>query len=224
MGTTTDETVTFTVPRVSTAPGSAAETQQKKGLIIQVVPVPFKVSDTPRKDCVPGAEESSILDGLIKVNGGKPTKKPYIVTTQTGIDFKPKTLTFQVKVTNHTEKVMKLDGAYLRLNINSEEVMLSDYDLKKFHDAVLLPNDSKSFHVAGPDWGHNPDDAIVTFTATQIPNEYSASGQLLDTATFTWTFSAKLESKQAQSQKTVENLMLDPTEAASLYCHPGAPR
>ncbi len=117
---------------------------------------------------------------------------------------------------------MKLDGSYLKLNINSEELMLSEFDVKKFHDAVLLPNDSKTFLVAGPDWGHNPDDAIITFYTVQVPNEYDQAGVVKDTADFSWTFSAKLESKQAQSTKTVENLMLDPAEAASLHCHPGA--
>ncbi|HWZ90572.1 MAG TPA: hypothetical protein VNW92_17040 [Polyangiaceae bacterium] len=221
--TTTDETVSYTIPNV-TAAVTGTETQEKKSVIMAVVPMPFTVADTPKKECVPGADDKSgsLLGGLISVNNGQVAKKPYVVTSQTGVDFTPKTLTFQIKVTNHSDKVMKLEGAYLKLNINSEDVVLSDSDTQKFHAGILLPNDSHSFTIAGPDWGHNPDEAIITFQAITVPDDFDKAGAVSDTANFSWTFKAKLETKQAQSKKTVENLMLDPAEAANLHCHPGA--
>ena len=219
----TDEAVTYKVPKVVTAPGSAPETHSKKGVIVQVVPMPFVVTDTPTKDCVPGAEQAADpFAGLIKVNGGNVQKKPYVVTSRTGVDFQPKTLTFQVKITNNTDVVMKLDTAMFKLNIADQEVMLSDAALTSIKNTQLFPHSSKSFPIAGPDWGHNPDDALVTFYAYQVPCEINSLGASTDGANFTWTFAAKLETREAHTKKTVENLMLDPAEASALHCHPGA--
>jgi hypothetical protein len=219
----TEETVTYKVPKVVTAPGSAAETQTQKGVIVQVVPLPFVVSDTPTKDCVPGAQESSNpFGGLLKINEGKVQKKPYVVTSRTGMDFQPKTLTFQVKITNNTDKVMKLDTAMFKLNIADHEVMLSDAALTRIKNTQLFPNSSKSFEIPGPDWAQNPDEALVTFYAYQVPNEINNLGVATDGANFTWTFAAKLESRESKTKKIVENLMLDPAEASALNCHPGA--
>jgi hypothetical protein len=218
----TEEAVTYKVPKVVIAPGSAPETQSKKGVIVQVVPVPFVVADTPTKDCVPGAQASDPLGGLIKVNEGSVQKKAYVVTSRTGVDFQPKTLTFQVKITNNTDVVMKLDTAMFKLNIADREVMLSDAALTSIKNTQLFPHSSKSFSIAGPDWGHNPDDALVTFYAYQVPCEINSLGASTDGANFTWTFAAQLESKETHTKKTVENLMLDPAEASALNCHPGA--
>jgi hypothetical protein len=219
----TDEVVTYKVPKVVTAPGSAPETQSQKGVIVQVVPMPFTVKDTPTKDCVPGAEQSSDMFGsLIKVGDGKAQKKPFIVTSRTGMDFQPKTLTFQVKITNNTDKVMKLNTAMFKLNIADHEVMLSDAALTNIKNTQLFPNSSKSFEIAGPDWGQNPEEALVTFYAYQVPSEIDNLGAATDGANFTWTFAAKLESRETRTKKIVENLMLDPAEATALKCHPGA--
>lgn len=219
----TEEVVTYKVPKVVIAPGSAPETQTSKGVIVQVVPTPFVVTDTPKKDCVPGPEESSgLLGGLIKVDDGKVQKKPYVVTTRTGVDFQPKTLTFQVRITNNTEVVMKLATAQFKLNIADHEVMLSEASINSIHATQLFPHDSKTFLVAGPDWGNNPDSALVSFEAFQVPNEIDNLGNAKDGAHFRWTFAAKLEAREARVKKTVENLMLTPAEAASLRCHPGA--
>jgi hypothetical protein len=220
---TTDEAVTYKIPNVVIAPGSPPETQTSKGVIVQVIPKPFEVTNTPTKECVPGPEQSSsgLLGGLIHVDNGQVQTKPYIVTTRTGVDFSPKTLTFQVKITNNTNVVMRLETAQFRLNIGDHEVLLSDSDLNSIKHTQLFPHDSKSFDIAGPDWGHNPDEALVTFQAIQVPNEIDSLGNAKDGAAFTWTFAAKLEARSAQTQKKVENLMLSAADAASMNCHPG---
>ncbi len=218
----TDELVTYSVPDVK-AVTQGSEMQQKKDLIVSVVPMPFQLSDTPSKDCVPGPDQSSggLLGGLISVNKNETTKKPYVVTSTTGVNFSPKTLTFQVKVTNHTDQVMRLDSVVPKMIINDSEVVVSDYDAKKLASGILVPNESHSFLIAGPDWGHNPDEAIINFSLYSMPIEIDKTG-VASKDNFTWTFSAKLDKKQTQAKKTVENLMLDPGEAETLHCHPGA--
>jgi hypothetical protein len=219
--TSTDEAVTYSIPNVK-AVVTGTETQTKASLIVAVVPMPFAVTDTPTKACVatPGQSDTTMLGGIIPVTVNKDAnaKKPFTVTTTTGVDFAPKTLTFQIKVTNNTDQVMKLDGAYPKLNINSEDVVLSEFDTKKFHDAVLLPNESHSFQLAGPDWGHNPDEAIITFTLAGMPTEIDKAGNVAKKEIFSWTFKAALEKKSATTKKLVETQMLSPTEAVAMNC------
>ena len=218
----TDETVTYSVPDVK-AVTQGSEMQQKKNLIVSVVPMPFQLTDTPSKDCVPGPEQSSggFLGELVTMNKNAPTKKPYVVTSTTGVNFSPKTLTFQVKVTNHTDQVMRLDSAVPKMIINDNEVVVSDDDAKKLAAGVLVPNESHSFLIAGPDWAHNPDEAIINFSLYSMPVEIDKTG-VASKDNFTWTFAAKLEKKTTQATRKVENLMLDANETATMHCHPGA--
>lgn len=55
-----------------------------------------------------------------------------------------------------------------------------------------------------------------------FPSVINNLGAATDGANFTWTFAAKLESREARTKKIVENLMPDSAEASALSCHPGA--
>ncbi|MDB4982743.1 MAG: hypothetical protein JWM82_3495 [Myxococcales bacterium] len=216
----TDELVTFTVPSVKPIE-AGSETQKQKQTIVSVIPRAFTVSNEPRKDCVPGPESTSLLS-LMNVNvNGKAPKKAYVVTTQTGVDYEPKTLSFLVKFVNHSQKVMHLDELYLKVTVNNQEVEVSKLDIGKIKQAVLLKGDESQFPLSVPEWQHDAGDATIDVSLQNVPIELDKVGHASETGDFRWTFKATLETKQVQSKKTIENLMLDPAEAASLSCHPG---
>lgn len=218
---TSDEVVTFTVPSVK-AVEAGSETQTKKQVIVSLVPTAFMVSDKPAKDCVNGPEESKGLMGLVNVSNGQVPKKPYVITTRTGMDYSPKTLSFKLRITNHSEKVMHLGELYLTVNINGQEVEVSKLDLDAIKSGVLLKGVSKDFTVSVPSWNKNSPEATVDFSLQNVPVELDAKGAVAETGDFSWTFKAENETKQASTKKTVENLMLDASEASSMQCHPGA--
>jgi len=218
---TSDELVTFTVPSVK-AVEAGSETQQKKQVIVSLVPTAFMISDQPTKECVNGQEESKGLMSLVNVNNGQTPKKPYVITTRTGMDYFPKTLSFKLRITNHSEKVMRLGEIYLKVNINSQEVEVSTLDLDSVKHGVLLKGESKDFTISVPSWNKNSPEATVDFSLQNVPAELDQKGAVLDVGEFSWTFKAQNETKQANTKKTVENLMLDAAEASNMQCHPGA--
>jgi hypothetical protein len=217
--TVQDELVTFTVPSVKPIE-VGSETQKQKQIIVSMIPRAFTVSNLPKKDCVPGPESNPLL-GLLNVNGKAP-KKAYVVTTQTGVDYEPKTLSFLVKFVNHSQKVMHLDELYLKVTVNNQEVEVSKMDIGKIKQAVLLKGDESQFPISVPEWQHDSGDATIDVSLQNVPIELDKVGHAAETGDFRWTFKASLETKQVQSKKTVENLMLDSAEAASFNCHPGA--
>lgn len=217
--TVRDELVTFTVPSVKPIE-AGSETQKQKQIIVSIIPRAFTVSNQPKKDCVPGPESNPLL-GLLNVNGKAP-KKAYVVTTQTGVDYEPKTLSFLAKFVNHSQKVMHLDELYLKVTVNNQEVEVSKLDIGKIKQAVLLKGDESQFPISVPEWQHDSGDATIDVSLQNVPIELDKVGHAAETGDFRWTFKASLETKQVQSKKTVENLMLDSAEAASLNCHPGA--
>jgi hypothetical protein len=219
--TVKDELVTFTVPSVKPIE-VGSETQKQKQIIVSVIPRAFTVSNVPRKDCVPGPESTDLLS-LVKVNvNGKAPKKAYVVTTQTGVDYEPKTLSFLVKFVNHSQKVMHLDELYLKVTVNNQEVEVLKMDIGKIKQAVLLKGDESQFPISVPEWQHDSGDATIDVSLQNVPIELDKVGHAAETGDFRWTFKATLETKQVQSKKTVENLMLDAAEAASFNCRPGA--
>jgi len=219
--TAKDELVTFTVPSVK-AIEVGSETQKQKQIIVSMIPRAFTVSNIPRKDCIPGPESNTLLS-LVNVNvNGKAPKKAYIVTTQTGVDYEPKTLSFLVKFVNHSQKVMHLDELYLKVTVNNQEVEVSKMDIGKIKQAVLLKGDESQFPISVPEWQHDSGDATIDVSLQNVPVELDKVGHASETGDFRWTFKATLETKQVQSKKTVENLMLDAAEAASFNCHPGS--
>jgi hypothetical protein len=220
--TTTDELVTFTVPNVKPIE-QGSESQTQKQIIVSVVPKSFTVSNTPKKNCVPGPEETkSGLLSFVNVSNGQVAKKAYIVTTQTGVDYEPKTLSFRVKFVNHSEKVMHLDEIYLKVSVNSQEVEVTKLDIDKIKQAVLLKGEESEFTVSVPQWQHDAGDATIDFSIQNVPIELDKVGHASETGDFRWTFKAQTDTKQVQSKKTVENLMLDQAEASSMSCHPGS--
>jgi hypothetical protein len=219
--TVSDELVTFTVPSVKPIE-AGSETQKQKQIIVSVIPRAFTVSDVPKKDCVPGPESGGLLS-LVNISAnGKAPKKAYVVTTQTGVDYEPKTLSFLVKFVNHSQKVMHLDELYLKVTVNNQEVEVLKMDIGKIKQAVLLKGDESQFPISVPEWQHDSGDATIDVSLQNVPIELDKVGHASETGDFRWTFKATLETKQVQSKKTVENLMLDSAEAASLNCHPGA--
>ncbi len=218
--TVKDELVTFTVPSVKPIE-AGSETQKQKQIIVSVIPRAFTVSDQPRKDCVPGAESNGLLALMNVTVNGKPPKRAYVVTTQTGIDYEPKTLSFLVKFVNHSQKVMHLDELYMKVTVNNQEVEVSKLDVGKIKQAVLLKGEESQFPVSVPEWQHDSGDATIDVSLQNVPIELDKVGHAAETGDFRWTFKATMETKQAQSKKTVENLMLDLAEAANLRCHPG---
>ncbi|MEP7049538.1 MAG: hypothetical protein ABJB12_04265 [Pseudomonadota bacterium] len=220
--TTTDEVVTFTVPNVKPVQ-QGSESQTQKQIIVSVVPKAFMVSDEAKKECVQGADAPSggLLGGLIKVDNGQVAKKSYVVTTRTGVNYEPKTLTFVLRFMNNSGQVMHLGDLYLTVNVNGQEVEVSQLDVGKIKSGVLLAGKETEFAVSVPSWQHDAD-ATVDFSLQNVPIEIDKAGIPSERGKFQWTFVAKMETKQAQSKKTVENLMLDAAEAASLSCHPGA--
>jgi hypothetical protein len=162
-----------------------------------------------------------MFDGLVTVSNGQVAKKPYVVTTQTGVDYEPKTLSFRLKITNHSDKIMRLGELYLKVNINSQEVEVSSLDLDTIKKGVLLKGEGKDFQVSVPEWGKNADEATIDFSLQNVPIAIEKTGIVGEVGDFSWTFKAQKETKQTKSTKKVENLMLDPAEAADLHCHPG---
>jgi hypothetical protein len=214
-----DELVTFTVPNVKPIE-TGSETQKQKQIIVSLIPRAFTVSDIPKKDCVPGPQSIDFLS-LVNVNvNGRAPKKAYVVTTQTGVDYEPKTLSFLIKFVNHSQKVMHLDEMYLKVTINSQEVEVLKMDIGKIKQAVLLKGDEAQFPISVPEWRSG--DATIDVSLQNVPIELDKVGHAAETGDFRWTFKASTETKQVQSKKTVENLMLDVAEARSLRCHPGA--
>jgi len=220
--TSSDEVVTFTVPNVKPVQ-QGSESQTQKQIIVSVVPKAFTVSDRPKKECIQGAEAPSagLLGGLIKVDNGQVAKKPYVVTTRTGVDYEPKTLSFVLRFMNNSGQVMHLGDLYLTVNVNGQEVEVSQLDVGKIKSGVLLDGKETEFSVSVPSWQHDAD-ATVDFNLQNVPIEIDKAGNPSERGKFHWTFVAKMETKQTQSKKTVENLMLDAAEAASMSCHPGA--
>src|SRR5882757_6288476 len=138
--TVKDELVTFSVPSVKPIE-AGSETQKQKQIIVSMIPRAFTVSNVPRKDCVPGPEATGLMSFVnVEVNGKAP-KKAYVVTSQTGVDYEPKTLSFLVKFVNHSQKVMHLDELYLKVTVNNQEVEVSKMDVGKIKQAVLLKGD-----------------------------------------------------------------------------------
>lgn len=221
VATTSDELLTYTIPSVRPVE-LGTETQEQKRAIVSVIPKAFTVSDTPKKDCVHGPEQpKGMLDNFVKVSNGQPEKKPYVITSQTGLDYEPKLLSFVLKITNHSDKIMRLGELYLKVIINSQEVEVSKFDVDAIKAGVLLKGDSKEFTVSVPEWNRKSDDATIDFSLQNVPIEIEKNGQVAEVGDFSWTFIAKTETKQTKSKKTTENLMLDPAEAASLHCHHG---
>jgi uncharacterized cupredoxin-like copper-binding protein len=223
--TSTDETqtLTYSVPLV-TSVETGKETQDREGVTIGVVPVPFTISDKPSKTCAPIDTNSStsMLGGLLNVgNGQQDAKKEYQITTQSGTDFEPKTLTFKLHIVNKTGHVMHLGDTYLKLNVSNNEVELSDSDMDKFHRTVLLPGEEKNFTIGGPDWSHNTDQSTIDFIVADLPLVIDPSGAVSKRDTFNWTYQAKLVTNTTQSKKTVETVTLTPGEATSMGCPAG---
>jgi hypothetical protein len=163
-----------------------------------------------------------MLGGLINVsNGQQDAKKQYQITTQSGTDFKPKKLTFKLHIVNKTGHVMHLGDTYLKLNVNNNEVELSDSDMNKFHSTVLISGEEKNFTFDGPDWSHNTDQSTVDFIVADLPIAIDEKGQPSKRDNFNWTYQAKFVTNTTQSKKTVETMALSSGEAASMGCPVG---
>lgn len=217
------ETVSYNMPEVRLVE-AGKETQESSGVTVSVVPLPFTLSDTPKKTCAPidTSSTSSLLGGLISVNKADPNaKKPYQITSQTGVDFKPKSLTFKLHIINHTDHVMRLGDTYLKLNVNSSEVELSDVDMEKFHKTVLMPGEEKNFTVGGPDWSHNSEAANLDFGLFDLPLNIDKAGNVAERGKFMWTYQARIVSNTTQTKKTVETMSLAPGEARAVGCPVG---
>ncbi|HVW29475.1 MAG TPA: hypothetical protein VHC69_29115 [Polyangiaceae bacterium] len=225
-GPATDEqmqTVTYSMPQV-TSVETGKESQARGGVTVSVVPLPFKTSDTPSKTCAPidQSKSSSLLGGLINVNSSDPNaKKQYQITTQTGVDFKPKSLTFKLHVVNQTDHVLRLGGVELRLNVNDNEVELSDTALDKFHKTNIVPGEEKTFNIEGPDWSHNKEQSTIDFGMFGLPLTVDQNGNGTGLENFHWTYQAKLVTTTTQTKKTVETMALSPAEAQSIGCPVG---
>lgn len=209
--------VSLSVPTV-TPVQAGSETQESKGVTVSVVPATFKVVETPKKSCTSAPTEGgSPLLGIIKVNEGT-KKQNYVVTTESTFDVAPKTIAFNISVTNHTTHVLRLQGSVLKLNVNGKQVQLSAEGTKAFLDGILTPNDAQTYTVFGPDIDPTFQAATLDFQLFDIPIDIDKAGNVTEKTNFAWTYKATLEAKTVQTQKKTEQLALDVGQAQSNGC------
>jgi hypothetical protein len=221
--------VTYSIP-VVTPVESGTETQERKGVVMSVVPDQFHVEPIVHKECTEVVSEGSpALGGLVNVtnSSGDADGKIYEIKTETSYAVTPKVITFTVTATNHTDHVLRLAGSLPRLNINSRQVPLSQDGIAQMNDATLAPNDTVTFSLVGPEWDQTQKTATIDFQIFDVVVESDAAGNAKTKEHFKWTYQAKVEEKVVKSEKKTEQSRLKPPDAAAHGCPvlaaPGTP-
>lgn len=216
---------TFSIPLV-TPVEEGKETQEKKGVTISVVPDAFQVKEHTDKRCIPVHDESgnSSLGSLVTVksSSGDPDLKIYELTIDKHYSVEPDVVSFRVTVTNHTNHVVKLEGVVPRLNINSKQVNLRAEEIQALHQAVLIPEDTMTFTLRGPEWDPTSESAVIDFKLVDVAVDSDAAGNITSREHFNWTYKAVVEKKTVEVEKKTEQLKLASAEARQMGCPVGA--
>lgn len=104
-------TVHFLVPKLQLLPKRTPQAQDKGGVVVSVEPVLFSAGTAYQEDlAVQGLTSDNFLKGLIPQPTPDGTPERFFTETQKPIAIlSPKQLSFQISVTNHTDRTLKID-------------------------------------------------------------------------------------------------------------------
>lgn len=104
-------TVHFLVPKLQLLPKRTPEVQDKDGVIVSIEPVPFTTGAAYQEDLeVQGLTSDNFLKGLMPQPTPDGTPERFFTETQKPVAIlSPRQLSFQVSVTNHTDRTLKID-------------------------------------------------------------------------------------------------------------------
>jgi len=194
---------TVSVPSL-TAISQGTETQERGGLVLQLVSSSFEVKDSPKATCT--KQEAFLVQN---------NQYPYEIKTEPQFTVFPAVVEFKLKVTNHTTQVLKLAGTAFKFVAGDKELHLDDSQLAAFSDTILRPNDTKEFTLKGPSWAGLPKETPMGFSIFSIPTETDEAGNVKKKENFDWTFNYKLTDVQKNAAITYESVKMTSAEAQS---------
>lgn len=178
------------------------ETQDRGGMVVQLAPPAFEVVNDSKTTC---AQQQALI---VQNN-----QYPYEIKTEPSFAVSPQNIEFNLKFTNHTQKILKLGGTDFKFVVSDKEVALDGSQLKSITDATLRPNDTKEFRILGPAWSTVPKDATVGLSIFNVPTEADDAGNVKKTENFDWTFNYRLSEVQKEGKITYESVNMTADEA-----------
>lgn len=200
-------TVSYTLPKfVPVKEGT--ETVEKGGVVLQLAPPDFTAKREVHTTCQKVAT-------IFVVNG----QGTYQVTETPRYAVTPTKIEFVLKVTNHTDQVLKLEGTIFKLNVGGNEIALDADAYKSFTNGILTPGETKQFTIEGPDWTTLAANTTIDFAVFGMPLQLDKAGNVAERGNFDWTFTFSTEPKTQSEEVTTTEQSFTPTEAAQTCGH-----
>ena len=194
--------LTVKVPKFSPVK-EGTETQEREGVVVQMAPPLFSVERATALSCTEQATFMVTNDQYLFEIRETPS---YAVT--------PENIVFNVKVTNRTDQVLKLEGTVFKLIVDDKEITLDQEAYKTFTSGILTPQQQKQFAITGPAWSSLADNATVSFSVFGMPIAIDEAGNVAKRGNFDWTFSYKPETQAKDEQVQIRQESMTRADAA----------
>lgn len=179
-----DTTLFYTLPTIMPIEKTTQE-QTKGGITITCQIEPFAVAQSTVSSSTPFYAD--------------PSKPGYdvIQTIQTPrYDVKPNNLTFNLKIKNHAERMLKMrDVALVLLTDGIEYKLPKEYMDDEWQVGNVMSSFSKDFSIPGPSIPELKDGRSIEIFINDVPISYDQAGNVTKRENFRWTFMVKTKTE-----------------------------
>lgn len=143
-------------------------------------------------------------------------QRVFMKTTTPSLSVHPQQLSFNIKINNQHERVLRLDGTIVRVNVNGKMLDLRQENYQDFLNGMVLPRQETEFEIAGPSIRELPDKAVIGLFLYDVITRTDAAGNPEQKTNFEWYFVHNIETKTSQEEAVQQRIRLTQAEASAV--------
>ncbi|MFX1514251.1 MAG: hypothetical protein ACFFCQ_16880 [Promethearchaeota archaeon] len=210
----TQTTLSYVMPDVNILPGYS-ELQEKQELSISAIPITFKKIKKIKRKCE--WDPGGLAKLMMNENELKPNDKTFYKVRETPyFEVEPSALAFNIRIYNHLDHVIRLEGAVVAFRIDGRMVNIDRANYQEFLAGIIIPRGEDEYPIYGPMIESLPSSCNIALLLYDVVTQTDDAGNPTKKSNFEWVFTYKEETKEERVNLSIKRIYMTPVEARAL--------
>ncbi|GAG17457.1 unnamed protein product, partial [marine sediment metagenome] len=211
----TTTTISYESPNLIALKGYP-ELQEKEGITISAMPLEITKQIKYKYKCEWVRSRLGELLNSTDTEQDPNVKLTYLVTESPYYKISSNELIFKIIIHNNLERVLRLAGTVVVMQIDGKMINLDSHKYQEFIDGFVIPRQEAEFKIIGPEMNTLPKKCNIALLLYDIITEVDDAGNPKKKTNFEWFFSYESLNKSDPSTITKKIMKLTPREARAM--------
>jgi hypothetical protein len=142
--------------------------------------------------------------------------REFMKTETPMVNVVPQHLAFNIKLNNKHDRVLRLAGTVVQVNVNGRMLSLAQENYRDFLAGMVLPRQESEFVIRGPALSELPDGAVIGLFLYDVITRTDAAGNATEKKNFEWYFTYKTEHRTLSENRVAQRVRMTQGEARTV--------